>query len=43
MFSRRLLLAAAAMLPIMGSAFAADEWKSKYPELVFAVIPSENA
>jgi phosphonate transport system substrate-binding protein len=44
MFTRRLLigLAAAATAFISGTAFAQD-WKAKYPELVFAVVPSENA
>lgn len=44
MISRRVVLsglaATAAGLPV--SAFAQD-WKAKYPELVFAVIPAENA
>jgi phosphonate transport system substrate-binding protein len=45
MFNRRLMLGAAA-----GAAIAlgvipgfAQDWKPKYPELVFAVIPAENA
>lgn len=41
MLTRRLALAAAAVL-VTGGAHAQD-WKSKYPELVFAVIPAENA
>ena len=41
MITRRLALAAAAVL-VTGSAHAQD-WKSKYPELVLAVIPAENA
>ncbi|WP_046866433.1 phosphonate ABC transporter substrate-binding protein [Microvirga massiliensis] len=42
MLTRRLVLGAAAAFAIAGAAQAQD-WKSKYPELVFAVIPSENA
>lgn len=41
MLTRRLALAAAAVL-VTGGAHAQD-WKSKYPELVFAVVPAENA
>ena len=43
MLDRRSFLAAAASLPALGSAFAADDWKARYPELVLAVIPAENA
>ena len=44
MFTRRILIgmAAAAVAATAGSAFAQD-WKAKYPELVFAVVPEENA
>jgi phosphonate transport system substrate-binding protein len=42
MFNRRLLLALAASSALMVSAQAQD-WKAKYPELVFASIPDENA
>jgi phosphonate transport system substrate-binding protein len=45
MMNRRLLLGtalAAGGTALAGSAFA-QAWKSKYPELVFAVIPAENA
>ena len=45
MLTRRhtLTLAAAGLAgPIAAPAFAQD-WKAKYPELVFAIIPSENA
>jgi phosphonate transport system substrate-binding protein len=42
MITRRTLIAAtAASLPVSG-AFA-QAWKAKYPELVLAVVPSENA
>jgi len=42
MFNRRVLLALAASSALMASAQAQD-WKAKYPELVMATIPSENA
>ena len=41
MITRRLAFAAAAVL-VAGAAHAQD-WKSKYPELVLAVVPAENA
>src|SRR5262245_31150230 len=41
MINRRLLLAGAASLAFTASAFA-DDWKAKYPEITFAVIPAEN-
>ena len=37
-----LAVAASTMFATVGTANASD-WKAKYPELVFAVIPSENA
>ncbi|HEX7564877.1 MAG TPA: PhnD/SsuA/transferrin family substrate-binding protein, partial [Bradyrhizobium sp.] len=42
MINRRLVLAGAAALAFTGSASAQD-WKAKYPELTFAVVPAENA
>ena len=42
MLNRRVLLALAASSALMASAQAQD-WKAKYPELVFASIPDENA
>jgi phosphonate transport system substrate-binding protein len=39
---RSLLIAAAAVISMVGAARAAD-WKSQYPELTFAVVPAENA
>ena len=45
MFTRRLLLGttfAAGTVALTGAARAQD-WKAKYPELVFAVVPAENA
>jgi phosphonate transport system substrate-binding protein len=41
MFTRRLMLALAAAFAMTPLAHAQD-WKAKYPELVFAVIPEEN-
>src|ERR1700749_3195872 len=40
--NRRTILAGAAVLAFTASASAQD-WKSKYPELTFAVVPAENA
>jgi phosphonate transport system substrate-binding protein len=42
MLNRRLLLAASVAVLASAPAFAQD-WKSQYPELTFAVIPSENS
>jgi phosphonate transport system substrate-binding protein len=41
MMNRRLLIAGIASLAFAASAHAED-WKTKYPEVVFGVIPSEN-
>jgi phosphonate transport system substrate-binding protein len=41
MMNRRLLIAGIASLAFAASA-SADDWKTKYPEVVFGVIPSEN-
>ncbi len=44
MLTRRTIavaLAGTAVLP--GVAFAQGDWRAKYPELVFAVVPAENA
>ncbi len=45
MFHRRqfIFAAAAAIAAIAASAAHAQSWKAKYPELVFAVVPAENA
>jgi phosphonate transport system substrate-binding protein len=43
MINRRHILAGAAALAFTGSAASAQEWKAKYPEITFAVIPAENA
>jgi phosphonate transport system substrate-binding protein len=42
MFTRRIILAGAAALAFAGTASAQD-WKAKYPEITFAVVPAENA
>jgi phosphonate transport system substrate-binding protein len=42
MITRRSLLVGAAGALVASSA-RADDWKSKFPELVFAVVPAENA
>ena len=42
MIHRRLLLAGIASLAFAASA-SAEDWKAKYPELTFAVVPAENA
>jgi phosphonate transport system substrate-binding protein len=41
MINRRVVLAGAAVLAFAGSA-SAEDWKAKYPEITFAVIPAEN-
>src|SRR3979411_786212 len=43
MINRRIILASAASLAFSASAASAQDWKSKYPELTFAVVPAENA
>ena len=42
MIHRRILLAGLASLAFAASA-SAEDWKAKYPELTFAVVPAENA
>src|SRR5258708_20036041 len=41
MINRRVVLAGAAVLAFAASA-SAEDWKAKYPEITFAVIPAEN-
>src|ERR1700744_6016417 len=41
MINRRIAIAGMASLAFATSAFAED-WKAKYPEITFAVIPAEN-
>ncbi len=43
MIDRRTLLAGLAAAPALASAAHAQSWKSAFPELVLAVVPSENA
>ena len=40
--NRRIMLAGAVALAFTASA-SAEDWKAKYPELTFAVVPAENA
>ncbi len=43
MINRRIVIAGAAALAFSVTAASAQDWKSKYPELTFAVVPAENA
>jgi phosphonate transport system substrate-binding protein len=43
MLNRRHLFTTAVMLALAGSTASAQNWKSQYPELVFAKVPDENA
>ncbi|NJL08148.1 MAG: phosphonate ABC transporter substrate-binding protein [Methylacidiphilales bacterium] len=43
MLNRRTLILAAAALAVTANTALAQDWKAKYPELVFALIPEENA
>ena len=42
MINRRLVLASIASVAFAASA-SAEDWKAKYPEITFAVVPEENA
>ena len=42
MINRRLILAGIASVAFAASA-SAEDWKAKYPEITFAVVPAENA
>jgi phosphonate transport system substrate-binding protein len=42
MINRRTFIAGAALLAFSASAASAQDWKAKYPEITFAVIPAEN-
>jgi phosphonate transport system substrate-binding protein len=42
MINRRIVLAGAAALAFSATAASAQGWKTKYPEITFAVIPAEN-
>jgi phosphonate transport system substrate-binding protein len=43
MLNRRALLTSIAGVVFLGGAAQAQSWKAQYPELVFAVVPAENA
>src|SRR5437667_6835939 len=43
MFDRRSLIIGTGLLALTASSAFAQDWKSKYPELVFALVPAENA
>jgi phosphonate transport system substrate-binding protein len=43
MINRRYILAGAAALAFTATSASAQQWKVKYPEITFAVIPAENA
>jgi ABC-type phosphate/phosphonate transport system substrate-binding protein len=43
MINRRNILAGAAVLAFTATTATAQDWKTKYPELTFAVVPAENA
>jgi phosphonate transport system substrate-binding protein len=45
MLNRRIVMAGAAALGLVAAAAPAmaQDWKARYPELVFAVVPAENA
>lgn len=45
MFNRRLMIAATAAVAAMGvvNQASAEDWKTKFPELTFALVPAENA
>jgi phosphonate transport system substrate-binding protein len=43
MITRRSLMIGAAISALAVQSASAEDWKAKYPELVFAVVPAENA
>lgn len=43
MLNRRMVVAGAAALALLSSQAQAQDWKQKYSELVYAVVPAENA
>ncbi|MEH2605827.1 ABC-type phosphate/phosphonate transport system substrate-binding protein [Bradyrhizobium sp. AZCC 1588] len=43
MLNRRALLLLASGLAIVATPAFAQSWKEKYPELVMALVPAENA
>ena len=42
MINRRIFLTGTAALALSATAASAEDWKAKYPEITFAVIPAEN-
>jgi phosphonate transport system substrate-binding protein len=42
MINRRTIIVGAALAAFTASAASAQDWKAKYPEITFAVIPAEN-
>src|SRR5271163_3793467 len=42
MINRRIVVVGAAALALTATAASAQDWKTKYPEITFAVIPAEN-
>jgi len=42
MINRRTIIAGSAMLAFTATTAFAEDWRAKYPEITFAVIPSEN-
>jgi phosphonate ABC transporter, periplasmic phosphonate binding protein len=43
MLDRRSLIIGTSLLAVAAGSAVAQDWKAKYPELVFAIIPAENA
>ena len=43
MINRRSILLSAAALAFAATSASAQDYKAKYPELTFAIIPAENA
>jgi phosphonate transport system substrate-binding protein len=43
MFDRRSLIIGTGLLALTASSAFAQDWKAKYPELVLAIVPAENA
>ncbi len=43
MINRRTVIAGVAALAFSATAASAQDWKAKYSELTFAVVPAENA
>ena len=42
MIDRRIFLTGTAALAFSATKASAEDWKAKYPEITFAVIPAEN-